>query len=585
MAGRLQRLRETLGELAKSSADVQVIIVHDFGDQETEIELQEIVRDFNCNPGKLELKFESRAYGGPGDARNAGAKKATAEWIAFWDSDDKPHVDAFLRMVLEAETKSADISIGQFRKTKLTKSGQKKLEVTKTKSVAALGREPGLWRMAFKRKITLNSIFPSLRMGEDQVYILSVLEKCTEIYYFEELVYEYVIGNSFQLTNSLNSTLEIEKALKLVIGFNSISEVALDFKRVTEIKLLFSILRRSPRHNFFQIFKFLSVANQKIIWGIARKMCKELISKLVPVHSNPSEKLNYLLLCGGLGNQLFQLSEALSINSSPIQICIPNSQERFNLDGNLDIFDYDLSQTRVLPEPIQLGSILTPLVNLNLRISAMHRRARFLHWITALLLSVRFRKPIHLRCGEGLGFTQQHRILTNTNVFLVGYFQNEIKNEETLKVLKSLRARVRKSYENNERKKSLLVHIRLTDYLQNFEVVKAEYYERALDYSWSPDKYDLITLFSDDPESAFAIFPATYQEFLVLAENSKYSAVEILEKMRMASGFIIANSSFSWWAARLSHTPTPLVIAPVPWFGKDVTPINIYPENWLKFET
>ena len=50
--------------------------------------------------------------------------------------------------------------------------------------------------------------------------------------------------------------------------------------------------------------------------------------------------------------------------------------------------------------------------------------------------------------------------------------------------------------------------------------------------------------------------------------------------MRYGHGYIIANSSLSWWAASLSHAKNPLVVAPSPWFKQIGTPNKLIPDNW-----
>lgn len=45
--------------------------------------------------------------------------------------------------------------------------------------------------------------------------------------------------------------------------------------------------------------------------------------------------------------------------------------------------------------------------------------------------------------------------------------------------------------------------------------------------------------------------------------------------------FIIANSTFSWWAAWLGANPAKLVVAPRQWFANRVVPAGLLPESWM----
>ena len=55
----------------------------------------------------------------------------------------------------------------------------------------------------------------------------------------------------------------------------------------------------------------------------------------------------------------------------------------------------------------------------------------------------------------------------------------------------------------------------------------------------------------------------------------------------MCTGFIIANSTFSWWPAWLSEAEDKTVVYPKQWFGitgytKDHDVSDLFPRRWIK---
>jgi hypothetical protein len=53
--------------------------------------------------------------------------------------------------------------------------------------------------------------------------------------------------------------------------------------------------------------------------------------------------------------------------------------------------------------------------------------------------------------------------------------------------------------------------------------------------------------------------------------------------MKQCGHLVIANSSFSWWAAWLSENPEKIVIAPQKWFNEfDADTSDLIPERWIR---
>ena len=85
-------------------------------------------------------------------------------------------------------------------------------------------------------------------------------------------------------------------------------------------------------------------------------------------------------------------------------------------------------------------------------------------------------------------------------------------------------------------------------------------------------------VFSDDIPYCKTIFPKTFN-FI-----SGHSDIEDFFLMTLCNNFIIANSTFSWWAAWLSKSENKKIVAPKRWFGpglKHHKTEDIYCKDWI----
>ena len=130
----------------------------------------------------------------------------------------------------------------------------------------------------------------------------------------------------------------------------------------------------------------------------------------------------------------------------------------------------------------------------------------------------------------------------------------------------------------------LAVHIRLTDYLKQRGSYAGEktgwsldpgYYKRALDQFPSSIP---IALFSDDTQRARLLLPRDPDWI-----SPSLSPGIDLFSMSAFQNMIIANSTFSWWAAWLNTNNSKLVVAPeyfVGWRKKKWYPADIVVNDW-----
>jgi hypothetical protein len=113
---------------------------------------------------------------------------------------------------------------------------------------------------------------------------------------------------------------------------------------------------------------------------------------------------------------------------------------------------------------------------------------------------------------------------------------------------------------------SVAVHVRRTDYVNNRNLVSLDkgYYERAMDLMRHEVADARFFVFSDDPDWCRETLKAGDVE--VAGHSDPFRPLEDLHLMSLARHHIIANSSFSWWAAWLGEKPGQRVLMPDRWF-------------------
>lgn len=164
------------------------------------------------------------------------------------------------------------------------------------------------------------------------------------------------------------------------------------------------------------------------------------------------------------------------------------------------------------------------------------------------------------------------------NLILHGYFQNEKYfegAEEELREVFSVNSGVFKFIDS-----ICSIHVRRGDYLKyplihtNLEI---GYYRKAIEIMKSKG-YEKFIVFSDDIDWCKQNFIGDEYSFSEGRKN-----YEDLIRMSACRSHIIANSSFSWWGARLGGNPDRTVIAPKQWFGPNgPSHYEIIPNNWIK---
>lgn len=307
---------------------------------------------------------------------------------------------------------------------------------------------------------------------------------------------------------------------------------------------------------------------------------------------NPIYKVS---LTGGLGNQLFQLAAALNVfTGENIILTSAYGNPRPLKKPTADLYLFNLPKNVHVEERENANIIVQKGIGYILRMGIEPRNyeknvlTKFLiSNFSKFLLFLDLRKFFHIESGKEVGFCNIE--VKNTNTLLVGYFQSYkwLEKEIVLNGIRSISPKRKSKFLNEFVEKAIIdkplfVHVRLTDYKleANFGIPSASYYSEAVSRMMEFKNFEHIWLFSDDPEIAISYLPKAYSNIVTIIPEFEDSPAETLELFRNGNGYIIANSSFSWWGAMLAHNQDVKVIAPNPWFRNLPNPIFLLPPTW-----
>ena len=286
------------------------------------------------------------------------------------------------------------------------------------------------------------------------------------------------------------------------------------------------------------------------------------------IHSTPVQTLQ---LTGGLGNQMFQYIAMKALQKNIGFKLRLDGRTVKRVSGNLpDLFAF------VLDEEIHTK------INLFTKTTESIDR---LFWKSGLSRDVTGKYQ-----SEHLGFDRLE-ILSNRGYKVRGFFQTlhycqllpklELMRYFTLKkespIFQDMKSKI-------DSKNSVALHIRRGDYRNysnDFGMLGVNYYEDAITKIQGQYVDPVIWVFSDEEQEARLILKKFQDENLHFVDASILSAPETLVLMASCQALVIANSTFSWWAAYLSNSEK--VIAPRPWYKRESEWLyadNLIPTHW-----
>lgn len=283
------------------------------------------------------------------------------------------------------------------------------------------------------------------------------------------------------------------------------------------------------------------------------------------------KKMVTIKLNGGLGNQMFQYAfgRAMSLRRGEELI--------------LDLSSYDQLARGDTPRQFKLDqfAIQATIINKQVRPLTASLLWRLRHRLGTLISKeyhLRFH-PEYLKSKEKIfdGFFQSYKYFRD--------YENVIRKDFSIK--RSMTGQVKSLADKIGQSESVSIHVRRGDYVSNvsnyhgYGVCPIEYYAQAIDLVKSKTTKPHFYIFSDDI--------AWVKKNLIFSGEAVYVSVLGLDEtielylMSLCQYNIIANSTFSWWAAWLNARPDKQVIAPKKWTNvKNFDTIDLIPENWIR---
>lgn len=289
-------------------------------------------------------------------------------------------------------------------------------------------------------------------------------------------------------------------------------------------------------------------------------------------------------LQGGLGNQMFQYAFAsiLAKKNKTSVLIDKNSfeitEKRYGYtprNFELNVFKNPYTQASESELLIfnQLSIVNKCKKKLGLHYPKRYEEISFNFQPEALSIKV----PVYL-----IGYFQSHKYLIGFEDFIKKFFSFPVNklddvNKKLLSTIKSTN--------------TISIHVRRGDYVSDTLIQQfhgncnLEYYFEAISLLTSKSKDFTLIFFSDDNEWVKEQFKDLPYSKIFVNHNKNENSWKDMFLMSSCCHNIIANSSFSWWAAWLNENPVKIIIAPKNWFAEADAEKNtkdLIPSEWIR---
>ena len=270
--------------------------------------------------------------------------------------------------------------------------------------------------------------------------------------------------------------------------------------------------------------------------------------------------MRYVLVQGGLGNQMFQYAFMLALRHRGI-------------DVQMDISYFNLMEMHNGYELKRVFGIGEPCIDKSgLHLLSLRAIAKF---------------PVKRMMIKD-DYDVNMNVFDTQTKFYWGYWQNS-------RYFKDIERELRKAFQFVEiddgnaaiaqkmaNCNSVSVHIRRGDYAAfGMKIIGDEYYSEALSYMKEKMPNAHYFVFSDDQNVARNIVEKIGIDYELIDWNKGVDSYKDMYLMSQCKHNIIANSSFSWWGAWLNGTSDKIIVAPKKW--SDSIGPQPQEESWVLF--
>lgn len=280
-----------------------------------------------------------------------------------------------------------------------------------------------------------------------------------------------------------------------------------------------------------------------------------------------------VLLCGGLGNQLFQYAHARCVAVRANARLVLDTKTLFQIDTRYRR-RYELHAFKLCSDVEYSKSI------------GLIERVRILFYrrIANKFLIDTSKSRLIEESRLGRFDEHQYNVIPFTSITLKGYWQcpsyfssieMQLRNELAFK--HQIATSKDRLYQQLQSTTSVGIHVRRNDYAR---CLSAEYYRVAMQRIRSQVINPQFFVFSDDYEWWNNQFGDLHDVHFLSRQGRE--PIDDFHLLSLCTHFIIPNSTFSWWAAWLGRSPSKIVIAPSKSIWVDSS--EILPKNWQIIE-